>query len=196
MRTVPNPADYPAGENSAEKREKAVKKVISGSVRTKEKSLASKFRETFKLRDISEIKSYIYEDLIVPGFKKAVRGIVDIILDGEVRSYGTKSNGYRIDYRGMSERRDREEPRRIHTSKRDFRELIFDTRGDAEEVVSTLVDLIADYNHASIADLYDCCDITSQFSDNKYGWTDLSGASVRRVSDGYILDLPSARALD
>lgn len=195
MREVPNPNDYPAGEKSAENREKEIRKVITGNVKVQKKSLGYKFREIFQLRDLSEIKSYIYQDLIVPGFKKAVRGIVDIILDGEVRSYSTKSNGY-VNYRGMSERREKEEPRYVSKKKKDFRELIFETRGDAEEVLSTMVDLISEYRHVSIADLYDCCDITSDFADNKYGWEDLSGSSVKRISDGYILDLPSARALD
>ena len=195
MREVPNPNDYPTGERSAENRDKEIKKVVTGHVTTKNKSIGRKFKEVFQLRDLSEIKGYIYQALIVPGFKKAVRGIVDIILDGEVRSYGGKPNGY-VNYRGMSERRDRDEPRYVSKKKKDFRELVFESRGDAEEVLSTMVDLISEYRHASIADLYDCCDITSDFSDNKYGWEDLSGSSVKRISDGYILDLPPARALD
>lgn len=194
MAKVPDPSLYPS--NRKEERPK-VKPVIKGNVKDKEKSLGRKFRDVFLVRDLEEIKDYIYEDLIIPGFKKAVRGVVDIILDGEIRPQRSSSNGYRVNYKSMSEggsnrRREHVEPR----GRRDFRDIFFDTRGDAEEVLDTLSELISVYRYASIADLYDACDITSSFTDNKYGWTDLSSASVGRTRDGYVLNLPKATLLD
>ena len=78
----------------------------------------------------------------------------------------------------------------------DFQDLIFESRGEAEEVLTNLLDLIADYGVASVADLYDLVGITGPFTDNKYGWTDLRTASVSRTREGYIINLPKAVAID
>ena len=77
-----------------------------------------------------------------------------------------------------------------------FNDVILDSRGEAEEVLSHLVDLTIDYGMASVADLYDLVGITSKFTDNNYGWNDLSGASVSRVRDGYLVNLPKTVLLD
>ena len=42
----------------------------------------------------------------------------------------------------------------------------------------------------SVADLYGLVGIDSEYTDNKYGWTNLSSASIKATRDGYILDLP------
>jgi hypothetical protein len=192
MAKVPNPKDYPSNRK---KDDKKIEPVVKNQVKTKEKSIARKFQETFRLSDLSEIKGYIYEDLVIPGFKKAIRGIVDIILDGEIRSSGKPSNGYRINYNRISANGKREDPE-PKKKKRDFRDLIFETRADAEEVLSSLAELIDVYGQASIADLYSCCDITAEFTEFRYGWTNIAGASVSRVRDGYVLNLPKAEVLD
>ena len=85
---------------------------------------------------------------------------------------------------------------RTSRARHDFDEIILETRGEAEEVLSHLVDLTIDYQQATVADLYDLVGITSNFTDNKYGWTDLRSASVTRVRDGYLINLPRTQILD
>jgi hypothetical protein len=48
----------------------------------------------------------------------------------------------------------------------------------------------------SVADLYDLVGVTGNYTDNKYGWTDIRSASVIRVRDGYMLKLPKALPLN
>lgn len=187
---ISNPDEY------EEKKKPEIKSVVKGAVTAKDKSLGRKIRGLFLSRDLNELKSYIVEDIVIPGAIKAAHGAVDIAFDRDVRSYSTSKRGNSvIRYDRASEGHSRRGDSEHMKQKRDFRELIFESRGDAEEVLSNLVDLITDYEKASIADLYDLCEITSAFTDNKYGWTDLSDASVRRVSEGYILDLPRAEQL-
>jgi hypothetical protein len=38
--------------------------------------------------------------------------------------------------------------------------------------------------------------ITGNYTDNKYGWTDIRSASVNRTRDGYALKLPKALPLN
>ena len=63
----------------------------------------------------------------------------------------------------------------------------------AKEKAYTLDDLIDQYGVVSVADLYDLVGLTStNYTDNKYGWTDLRHAEVRRDRDGYLLRMPKA----
>ena len=177
--------------NKKEKPE--IQSVVQGKVKARNKTLGNKIRSLFLARDVDELKSYIVEDIVYPGMVKAAHGAVDMVFNRDVRTYNSDRRGNTvIRYDKASQNSHRNYEDRSYIKKRDFRDLTFETRGDAEEVLSNLVDLIKEYDKASIADLYDLCEITSTFTDNKYGWTDLSSASVRRVSDGYILDLPRA----
>ena len=48
----------------------------------------------------------------------------------------------------------------------------------------------------SVADLYDLVGISGNYTDNKYGWTNLRNSDVQRVRDGYLLKLPKALPFD
>ena len=76
---------------------------------------------------------------------------------------------------------------------KDYDDIIFDNRGDAEAVLSSMEDVIDQYGVVSIADLFDLAEVSnSNYAMNNYGWTDLRTANVVRVRDGYILKLPRA----
>lgn len=69
-------------------------------------------------------------------------------------------------------------------------ELIFDYYEDAKTVLFALVELIKNYGFASISDLYDLINRNSTYEDTNRGWYDLTSASIKRVRNGYTLDLP------
>ena len=73
---------------------------------------------------------------------------------------------------------------------------MLDNRGEAEEVLSRMDELIAAYGLVSVADLYDLVGITGDYTDNKYGWTDIRNASVVRVKNGYMIKMPKALPLN
>lgn len=77
-----------------------------------------------------------------------------------------------------------------------FDEIILPTRREAEEVLNFLFDLLTRYDTVSISDLYELVGETGQFTDEKWGWNDLTGASVTRVRDGYLLNLPRPVTID
>jgi hypothetical protein len=81
-------------------------------------------------------------------------------------------------------------------SRHDFKDIILDSRGEAEEVLSHLVDLILDYGQATVADLHDLVGIKIEYTDNKYGWQSLNRAEVVKVRDGWLIDLPKPMQLD
>lgn len=194
---MPNDIRYPAAVP-----EKKVEKVIEGTVKTKKKPLGRKFVETFLNDDIESVKSYIIFDVLIPGVKDTFREMVnnglDMLLYGEARHSSKKKNQTFVSYSGFSspQTRPKDNSYRRNRTMTDFQDLIFESRGEAEEVLTNLLDLIADYGVASVADLYDLVGITGPFTDNKYGWTDLRTASVSRTREGYIINLPKAVAID
>lgn len=192
----PNGKYYPPA-----KQEKHVDKVISGTVTTRRKPLSKKFAEVFFSSDMNDVKSYIFYDVIVPGIKDAISDAVNIILYGDTRRGSGKGNSNQtfVSYSGFSSSKNKQRNNTRQTRSRtntDIQDIIFESRGEAEEVLGNLVDFIVDYGVASVADLYDLVGITGPFTDNKYGWTDLSMASVVRVRDGYLINLPRAVAID
>jgi hypothetical protein len=74
-------------------------------------------------------------------------------------------------------------------------EVILDTKIEAETVAEKLYDIIEKYGHVTVADLNDLIGETSQYTDHKYGWTDLRGLDIRRIREGYLLILPDPEDL-
>lgn len=206
--------DYPANSRKAhtEKEEpKKIEKVIKGTVVTRKKPLGKRIAETFLGDDVGSVTGYILHDVLIPAAKSTisdmVSGGIEMLLFGGAKgsrtkrdkgkSYVSYSNYYNADNRGDPGNRNRNrEPSSFTRSCHNFDDIILKSRGEAEEVLSHLVDLTIDYGMASIADLYDLVGITSNFTDNKYGWDDLSEATVSRVRDGYLINLPKTTVLD
>ena len=157
----------------------------------------------FISEDVSSVKSYIIGEVLIPAMKKALSDIVtngiDMILYGESGVTKRKTPGSRISYTNYYDRRDRDrdryDDRRVRTGY-DFDDIILDSRGEAEDVLSRMDELIDNYGIVSVADFYDLCGITGSYTDNKYGWTDIRSAQVVRVRDGYKIKLPRALPLN
>lgn len=115
-----------------------------------------------------------------------------MILYGESGSNKKRSNSSYVSYRDYSDRRDdRHRDNRTRTGY-GYDDLILDTRGEAEEVLSRMDELIETYGVATVADLYDLVGKSCNYTDNKYGWTNIRNSEAVRVRDGYLLKLPKA----
>ena len=187
--------DYKSNSNK-QYDDKKVEQVVVGKVRRKKKSDLRKMTDVFVSEDINNVKSYVVLDVLVPSIKKVISDVVtngiDMILYGE--SGGTKknSNSYRVSYRNYSDKNDRKIDYSRNTSRNNynFDDVVLDSRGEAEDVLMSMDDLISRYGMVTVADLYDLIGVTGNYTDNKYGWTDIRNASVVRIRDGYILKLP------
>ena len=192
----------PNSHKSKEERipERKVEKVVSGVVKPKKKSDIQKFADIFISEDISNVKSYILLEVLIPAIKKAIFDIVtngiDMILYGEGRTRNKSTIASKVSYQRYYDRTMVDEQRRNYSNSSarngfDYDELIFPTRGDAEAVLDAMNEIISQYGVVSIMDLYDLANVsTDNYQLNRYGWTDISGCKVIRVRDGYILNLP------
>ena len=180
--------------------EKKVEKIISGNAKSKKKNKIKKLADVFITEDINSVKEYFITDVLIPTVKKAVSDILsnglDMVFYGE-RGSKKKSGVIRPSYSGYYDKRDE---RNIGTNKArigySYDDIVLDSRGEAEEVLSKMDELISVYGLVSVADLYDLVGISGSHTDNKYGWTDIRNAEAVRVRDGYLLKLPRALPLN
>lgn len=195
--------------------EKKIERVVGGEVVRRKKPLGKRLRETFVGGDAKSVWGYVVLDVMIPAAKDMVADAtsqgIEKMLFGEARSTSRRGRNYsgsngHVSYNRMSSGsrppwdRDRPDPRRSVSQRsrasHDFDEIILETRGEAEEVIDRLFELISKYETASVADLYELTGINGNYTDNKWGWSDIRGAGVTRVRSGYLLDLPRPEPLD
>lgn len=191
------------------KPKKEIKPVVKNEVRIQKKGLGEKFSETFLQADIQSVKNSVIFDILIPAAKDMLsdmtKGLVDGLLYGDRRGSRTyRDRGSSRVYRKYDDcyddrprRRQREDDDPPFASSRSIVDnLIFKTRGEAEEVLSNAIDYIEEYDSISVKDLYAYANKKSDFTKEKYGWYDLSSASVERIREGYLLKLPKPVVID
>lgn len=184
-----------------ESKENKVKKVISGDAKLKKKNGARKLADVFVAEDVSNVKSHVVSDIVIPAVKKIISDIVkdgiDMVLYGVTGRPKSYSDGFRapyVDYNKVSVRRDDRRPANTQPASNipSYDNIVLNNKGDAELVLSTMDDIIDSYGEVSVAALYELVGLKSRYTDNNYGWVNLGNARVTRVIDGYLLDLPRA----
>ena len=206
-----NRDDYPSNSHISKeekKEDKKIEKVVSGNVIQKKKSFGKKMAGVFLEDDTKSVWQYLLYDVLIPAAKSTISDMVssgvEMLLFGSTRGRPNKRNNdkttgslYYLNYSSCYDKPTR--PNNINNLNRarmDFNDIILESRGEAEDVLTHLFDLVDRYGVASVADLYELVGIAGNFTDNKYGWTNLSSASVTRVRDGYLVNLPKPTPID
>lgn len=199
--------NYPSNSNAAKQQriEKSTKP--NNGVTIKKRSEARKFADAFLADDLNSIKTHIISDVLIPELKNALYDIATNALDAIL--YGSSGNpskkksvsskfSYITPYHKMSNNNANSEhiadrPKKTY----EYDELLFDTRGKAESILKDMDSHIGQYGMVSIADYYEFAEMTSEYTTNKYGWTDIRGAKVVPYRGKYrIANLPKAAPLD
>jgi hypothetical protein len=216
MDSYPNNSNY-AKESKLDAKEEAspkkIEKVIEGTVIRRKKPLGKRISEMFIGGDSRTVGAYLLYDVLLPATKDTLADLmsqgVERMLFGEVQSTsrrpGRRGSGQNyVSYNRYSGSRPpwenrREEPRktsRAVQARPKFDEIIVQTRPEAEEVIQRMFDLIERYESATVADLYELVGIPGEYTDDKWGWTELRGAGITRITRGYLLNLPNPEPLD
>ncbi len=193
--------------------------VVTKPVVTKKKGLLRRAADNFLSEEVGDIKDYIVQDVLIPSMKNVGLDMVRAVCDALQGSVETAFYGRRVTRPGQgiasmitragsrtyvgysnistanaqAHISSREE--RSARARHDFSEIVYSSRGEAEEVLSHLVDLTIDYGLASVADYRELSGLETSGVDQNYGWTNLKDAYTERVSNGYIIKLPVARPL-
>jgi len=192
-----------------------LKPAVHSEVQQKKPGLGKKMKEAFVGDDAQTVGGYILFDVIIPAAKNLITDMVtqglERALFGDARGristgnrynggYGSRASTYKNAYQGGISRSD--DPHVVSRRPRldsEVNEYVLSTRGEAEEVLQRMGDQIDSYDAVSLADYKDLLNLPSSqidHTDNKWGWDDLRTASIRRVSNGYLIDLPRVKPLD
>lgn len=195
-------------EEPNEKPEKKdIQPVVKGQVKVKKKSVLKRVVDAFVGEDVGDVKEYLIYDVAIPSVKNLffdlVSNGVSMVLFGDTnraRNNNIRRNGGTsyVSYNSIGNNRrnnDRTYARPNRRATHDFGDILFESRQDAEEVLSAMVDLVEIYGVATVSDLYDLVGKTSAYTDRGFGWSALGSSRVVRMRDGYILDLPPVEVL-
>lgn len=176
-------------------------KIVNGTVKVKKKSELTKFAEIFLPEDISNIKNYILMDVLVPAIKNTIEDIITngtrMLLRGEIGVRKGSSTASSISYNRYYDQKRYGESNSVQTrTGYSYNEIILETRGEAEEILTRMDELIDTYGLVRVADLYDLVGVSGNYTDNKYGWTNIRNAKIVRVRDGYMIKLPKTRKVN
>ncbi|HAQ03026.1 TPA: hypothetical protein DCQ22_04000 [Candidatus Nomurabacteria bacterium] len=191
---------------------KNIQKIANGRVIQKRKSIGNTITQTLFGNDARAVVRYILQDVLIPAAKSTIQemvsGGIEMLLFGESggrnRSLSRDRNRSYVSYNNFSKSRsinsDRfssrsEQP--VHSLRQSkYENIVLEDRGEAEDVIENLCDLIDQYGVATLSDFFELVDVDSDFSDNKYGWTNLSQARVNHVREGYVIAFPKARPVE
>lgn len=181
-----------------------LEKIIDSTAVERKKPLGRRIIDTFRGEDVNSVGGYVLFEVMLPAAKTMIsdavsQGIERLMFgDSSPRRSGVRTSGY-TPYNRYGAGPARPEPRQISKSARanhEFNEIVLEDRGAAEKVLDRLTDLVDQYGEANVADLYQLVGMTGSFTDDKWGWTDLRGSGVRRIREGYLLELPRPTPLD
>ena len=179
---------------------KKVDKVVTGAVKTKKKSEARQAFDTFVNEDLTNIKSYIVKDVIIPTIKNTIwdafTNSLDMILfGGKGGNRSRPSNSSRsvpyVNYNKASSNRDNRNSSNSSQNRFNLDEIVLNSRGDAEAVLDSMRAIIREYDGlVTVGDLYDLLGETSDYTARNWGWMNLNNAEPVHTRDGWILKLP------
>lgn len=221
QRSMPDPHDFPSNSHTANPKEKAVvadrpavKPVVTGTAVKKKRSFGQKMAEMFTGDDARSVGQYVVMDVIVPSAKNLISDALTTAVErfffgdgrGQVRRGSGSSYGPYTPYnRASTSSRsagappwrtdDRREMSPRGRATHDFREVLIDNRQEAGMVLDALLEMIQMYDVATVADYYDACNISPEFTDRQWGWTNLDAAEIIRDRGGYLIRMPNPISL-
>lgn len=197
-------------------REKLAPVVDSSKIVSTKKSLGRKFSDVFLNEDAKDVKKYVVFDVIIPGIKSTILNIVSMMFFGQTVSRGfggmgdqnrRRSGSYYdydydynrsyTDYRGSYSGGSRRDSSKYYRAdeKIDYRSIILNARSDAEILVDKMRARIKCNGTVTVAEFFDMLNIPGKFTDNDWGWDDERDIGVKRVPNGFLIDVAEAKFL-
>lgn len=183
-------------ENKQTERPK-VEKIVQGDVILK-KNNKRKLANMLISDEAHNLKTYVIMDVLLPKLKDIIEDIIvdstRLILRGETATRRSSKPGDKISYGGFFRGGETSKPREViqRSSSFYYDDIVLKNRTDAEAIIEQMEFMIDQYNQVTVNDLMDILGKSSNPTDCRYGWINLSTAKIVRTRDGYLLDLPKA----
>jgi hypothetical protein len=199
--------EYPSNSRAKKEAEQArpkLTKVTTQGVRVKKKTFGDSLKYGVWGKYVKPALIFAGVSIILPAIKDmaedAVTGMIRGAFNGGQYDRSSRSKGSTSFTNYSKYSGEKKEEKRVLSdrarSAHDFSELILDSRAECEYILETLEDLVDRYGHAKVSDMYSLAGISGSFTDDKWGWFDLSTAGVRRHQGGYLLQMPRTQPID
>ena len=196
--TRPAEVSLPGNTDKAKEGASPEKKVIA-KAKVQKKSAIKEALRTFFAQDLPEIAEHLVIDVAIPAAKNAITDMVtqgvQQLLYGEVdprrrstskyTSYSSSSRSDRGRAYYESRRFERREPRQPKPT--NVEDLVFDTRGEAVDVIEFIAEQIKEYGQVSVADLMSSVGIQPRYTDERWGWTTTDAFEIRQIREGWLV---------
>lgn len=196
--TRPSEVSLPGNTDKAKEGASPEKKVIA-KAKVQKKSAIKEALRTFFVQDLPEIAEHLVVDVAIPAAKNAITDMVtqgiQQLLYGEVDPRRRPTSGYTSyssssrDNRGNAYYRSRGSDRRESRQSKpsNVEDLVFDTRGDAVDVIEYVAEQIEAYGQVSVADLMSSVGIQPRYTDERWGWTTTDAFEIRQIREGWLV---------
>jgi hypothetical protein len=215
--------NYPGNSQSAKKTpilpevkedDKGITSLIDGEARIVKPSGMKRLRRSFIGGDATTVTEHIIWNLLIPAAKDTVADMgatfIDMMIFGQRRTVRGIGGGHvnptqngsssRYNYSGVSNGGgsplilgQNSAPQDDSPARTSPSQVIVPNRHDAEAIAQKMQETIEKYTAVSVADLYRMVGKSPNYMDDKWGWTSLEGANLKRVPDGVLLDLPEPK---
>ena len=184
--------------------------VSNNAMARRKKSLMEEFKDSFITNDKIDIGTYLVKDVVVPTIQNTILDYLSMRFFGasqagrnrgygygkSIFDYGREVFGYgnRTNYGGSyNYGRQTGGPNLNNPDRRiDYHDIILLNAQDAKTVVDYMRNRIMRYNEATVSDLFSCIGITSAYTDDDWGWTNPSDIGIKRVPEGWLIDVADA----
>lgn len=181
--------EFPSNSYNQRERKK-LDPVVSGRVSVHKDGVAGKLIrfgvKTACEKVLSNVVAPTLKDLFVETVSELV---ANIVYGGASSARPPQNNRGYIDYSSTS-RRHTKPLHDHHEQNSSYRNVKFDKREDALRVLETLRCVLEDYGWATVSDFNELTGITGQYTDHKWGWSDLDDVDIRYVRQKYVLVMP------
>jgi hypothetical protein len=158
------------------------------------------------------VGTYILFEVLIPAAKNTLSDMInnasDMILFGEPKTRRrdkdrdrlsprvSYSNYYERDRdRGYSRERREGRERTYGRTRFDSDEVLLASREEADDLLQAMYEIFDQYNALTVSEFLELAGLPDEYTDQNYGWQNLRDVQVRRVRDGYIIELPMPKAL-
>ena len=199
---TPNSNRFKEEQKSKEREKRVDKPVVTGKVMTKKPSKIRRLTSEFISDDAKNVKSFVFGEVLIPAIKKAISDIVtngiDMVLYGESRKGNKRSTADRVSYRDYYSRdyRSTRNDRPPAPSSYSYDDIVLESRGEAQDVLNRMDELMDSYGLVRVADLFDLVGKRHDYTDMNYGWVNIASAEIVRVREGYWIKMPRAIPID
>lgn len=178
--------------------------VSNDAIVDRKKSRGKKMMKSVFNKDIEDIRDYLIYDVAIPAIKGVGMNTLSMIFYGEplydnIFGEGAKKKktydraSYHKYYKGSSSRSKRNRRREEDDDDVDYQEIVLKKREDAEKIVDEMRYRISEEGSVSIAEFLDMINIPGNRSDNDYGWDRERDIGVKKVRDGWLVDVSEAK---